>query len=136
MIPSFTARSMYMLSEVYLKTGNGEKAKIYAEKYLAMPNKVPKATAKAEQTVLNANFALEAKKHPVPFNPKNLGANINTILANIFRTLTPDGKLLSFTRMQNNQEDLYIAQKTDSGFANAISFGNISIRMKMKVQKP
>jgi outer membrane protein OmpA-like peptidoglycan-associated protein len=121
---SFTARSMYMLSEIYLKTGNGEKAKIYAEKYLAMPNKVPKATAKAEQTVLNANFALEAKKHPVPFNPKNLGANINTNFGEYFPYLTPDGKILAFTRMQNNQEDLYLAQKTDSGFTNAISFGN------------
>ncbi len=121
---SFTARSMYMLSEIYLKTGNGEKAKIYAEKYLAMPNKVPKATAKAEQTILNANFALEAKKHPVPFNPKNLGANINTSFGEYFPYLTPDGKILAFTRMQNNQEDVYIAQKIDSGFSKAVSFGN------------
>ena len=121
--PDFTARSTYMLSEVYLKTGNGEKAKVYAEKYLLMSNKAPNATAKAEQTVRNANFAIEAKKHPVPFNPKNLGATINTVNNEYFPYLTPDGKLLSFTRMQNNQEDLYIAKKTDTGFANAFSFG-------------
>ena len=88
-----------------------------------MSNKAPNATAKAEQTVRNANFAIEAKKHPVPFNPKNLGANINTVNNEYFPYLTPDGKLLSFTRMQNNQEDLYIAKKTDTGFANAFSFG-------------
>lgn len=120
----FTPRSMYMLSEVFLKKGNGDKAKVYAEKYLAMSNKAPGATAKAEQTIRNANFAIEAKKNPVPFNPKNLGPNINTVSNEYFPYLTPDGKILAFTRMQNNQEDLYIAQKTDSGFSAAMSFGN------------
>lgn len=35
------------------------------------------------------------------------------------------GKLLSFTRLDGREENLYIAQKTDSGFAQAVSFGNI-----------
>jgi len=119
----FTARSTYMLSEIYLKNNNAEKAKFYAERYLAMPSKVPNATAKAELTVRNVEFATQAKKNPVPFNPKNLGENINTSNQEYFPYLTPDGKILTFTRMQNNQEDLYIAQKIDSGFAKAVSFG-------------
>jgi outer membrane protein OmpA-like peptidoglycan-associated protein/tetratricopeptide (TPR) repeat protein len=120
----FTARSTYMLSEIYLKNNNAEKAKVYAEKYLAMPSKVPNATVKAELTVRNANFIVGAKKNPVPFNPKNLGPNINTPSQEYFPYLTPDGKILTFTRMQNNQEDVYIAQKVDSGFAKAVSFGS------------
>ena len=119
----FTARSTYMLSEIYLKNNNAEKAKFYAERYLAMPSKVPNATAKAELTVRNVEFATHAKKNPVPFNPINLGVNINTSNQEYFPYLTPDGKILTFTRMQNNQEDLYIAQKIDSGFAKAVSFG-------------
>jgi outer membrane protein OmpA-like peptidoglycan-associated protein/tetratricopeptide (TPR) repeat protein len=121
----FSPRSMFLLSEIYLKMGNGEKAKLYAEKFLAMPTKSPGAAKKAEQTVLNANFAVEAKKHPVPFNPKNLGTAINTGALEYFPYMTPDGKLLAFTRMDHNQEDLYIARKIDSGFAQAVSFGDV-----------
>lgn len=120
----FSARSMYMLSEIFLKNNNADKAKIYAEKYLAMPNGVPKATAKAELTVLNAKFIEDAKKNPVPFNPKNLGANINTANNEYFPYLTPDGKILALTRMQNNQEDIYIAQIKDSSFLLATSIGS------------
>ena len=119
----FTARTTYMLSEIYLKNNNPDKASFYAERYLTMPSKVPNATAKAELTVLNAKFAVEAKKNPVPFNPKNLGPNINTANQEYFPYLTPDGKVLAFTRMQNNQEDLYSAQRLDTGFAMATSFG-------------
>ena len=119
----FTARSMYMLSDLFLRTNNPDKAKIYAEKYLAMPNQSPKATAKAELTMLNAKFIDEAKKNPVPFNPKNLGTNINTPNNEYFPYLTPDGKTLAFTRMTNNQEDVFLATKKDTSFLPANSIG-------------
>mgnify|MGYP002360995949 CR=1 FL=1 len=88
----FSARYIFLLSEIYLKMNNGDKAKLYAEKYLARKDKVPNAAAKTEQTVLNANFAINAKKEPVPFNPKNLGPNINTKYLEYFPYMTPDGK--------------------------------------------
>lgn len=121
----FPGRSFFMLSETFLRKNNAEKAKLYAEKYLAQPAKNPTAANKAEQTVRNAIFAIEAKKHPVPFNPKNLGPNINTKNWEYFPYMTPDGKWLAFTRLQNNQEDLYIAYKTDTSFSIATSFGEI-----------
>jgi outer membrane protein OmpA-like peptidoglycan-associated protein/Tol biopolymer transport system component len=121
----FPGRSFFMLSETFLRKNNAEKAKLYAEKYLAQPVKNPTAANKAEQTVRNAIFAIEAKKHPVPFNPKNLGPNINTKNWEYFPYMTPDGKWLAFTRLQNNQEDLYIAYKTDTSYSIATSFGEI-----------
>ncbi|MCC6571641.1 MAG: OmpA family protein, partial [Chitinophagales bacterium] len=39
--------------------------------------------------------------------------------------MTPDGKLLAFTRLQNNQEDIYVSTKTEKGFSPAVSLGNI-----------
>lgn len=119
----FSARATFLLSELYLKKNNGDKAKFYAELYLARTDKVPNAAGKAEQTVRSANFAIEAKKHPVPFHPKNLGANINTARLEYFPYMTPDGRLLSFTRLDGREENLYVAQKADSGFAPAVSFG-------------
>jgi outer membrane protein OmpA-like peptidoglycan-associated protein len=123
--PDFTARATFLLSEIYLKVANAEKAKWYAQRYLTLKDRIPGASKKAEQTVMNANFAVEAKKHPVSFNPKNLGENINTADLEYFPYMTPDGKLLAFTRQQHNQEDLYVAEKTDTGFAPAVSFGRV-----------
>ena len=120
----FSARSVFLLSEIFLKNNNGEKAKLYAEKYIARKDKVPNAAAKASQTILNANFAIEAKKNPVPFNPKNLGASINTKANEYFPYLTPDGKVFTFTRMDGRQEDLFYANRDDTVFSNAISYGN------------
>jgi hypothetical protein len=114
---------VFLLSEIFLKN-NGEKAKLYAEKYIARKDKVPNAAAKASQTILNANFAIEAKKNPVPFNPKNLGASINTKANEYFPYLTPDGKVFTFTRMDGRQEDLFYANRNDTVFSNAISLGN------------
>ena len=74
----FSSRSVFLLSEIYLKVNNGDKAKLYAEKYLTRPDKAPNAAGKAEQTIRNANFAIKAKKNPVTFNPKNLGPSIKT----------------------------------------------------------
>lgn len=120
---TFSARATFLLSEIYLKQNNGPKAKYYAEKYIARKDKSPKAAEKASQTILNANFAIDAKKNPVAFHPKNLGPSINSSNWEYFPYMTPDGKWLAFTRLQFNQEDLYIAQKLDSGFTMANSFG-------------
>lgn len=121
----FSGRATFLLSEIYLKKNNGEKAKFYAEKYLTRKDKVPNAAVKAEQTVRNANFAIESKKNPVPFNPKNLGSSINTPRLEYFPYLTPDGKILAFTRLDGREENLYISQKMDSSFAPAISLGTV-----------
>lgn len=121
----FSGRATFLLSEIYLKKNNGEKAKFYAEKYLTRKDKVPNAAVKAEQTVRNANFAIDAKKNPVPFNPKNLGSNINTARLEYFPYMTPDGKILAFTRLDGREENLYISQKLDSSFAPAVSLGAV-----------
>lgn len=121
----FSSRAVFLLSEIYVKKSNGEKAKWYAEQYLLRKDKVPNASQKAEQTVRNVNFAIEAKKNPVPFQPKNLGVSINTERLEYFPYLTPDGRILAFTRLDGREENLYMAQKKDSGFTTAVSFGEI-----------
>ena len=120
----FSTRYLYLLSELYLKISDGDKAKYYAEKYLERKDKAPKASEKATQTILNANFAIEAKKNPVAFNPKNVGSAVNTTHSEYFPYLIPDGKILTFTRMDAYQEDLFYALRMDSLFSNAKSFGN------------
>lgn len=121
----FSGRSTFLTSEIFVKLNNGDKAKWYAEKYLARKDKAPNASVKAEQTIRNVNFAIEAKKNPVPFQPINLGANINTARLEYFPYLTPDSKILAFTRLDGREENLYMSTKIDSAFSPAISFGDI-----------
>ncbi len=121
--PGIPARSYYCLSESYLKKSEIAKAKQYAQQYLNQPNLQEYFARKAQRTVINGNFAEEAMKHPVPFNPKNLGANINTKSPEYFPYLTPDGSYFLFTRLENNQEDVYYAKKSDTSFIPAQSFG-------------
>ncbi|MCC6514861.1 MAG: OmpA family protein [Chitinophagales bacterium] len=121
----FSGRSTFLTSEIFVKLNNGDKAKWYAEKYLARKDKAPNASVKAEQTIRNVNFAIEAKKNPVPFQPINLGANINTARLEYFPYLTPDSKILAFTRLDGREENLYMSAKIDSAFSPAISFGDI-----------
>lgn len=121
----FQPRYIFFLAEACLRINQTDKAAYYAQQYLSQPLLNPGAMRKSEQIIRNAQFAAEAKKNPVPFQPKNLGAAINTEHWEYFPYMTPDGKLLAFSRLQNNQEDIYVSTKTEKGFSPAVSLGNI-----------
>lgn len=65
--------------------------------------------------IRNCEFALEAVKRPVPFNPVNLGPGVNTAMPEYFPSLTADDQTMLFTRlvddpnaaMGGRQEDLF-----------------------------
>ncbi len=75
----------------------------------------------------NIAFAKEAIQHPVPYQPINLGRNINSKYAEYLPNLTQDGKYLIYTRMTalskafpSLQEDFYISQKKDGKWQKSI----------------
>ena len=66
----------------------------------------------------NSEFAIEAKKNPVPFEPVNVGTGVNTYDPEYFPTLTVDQKQLLFTRRVTSssgqwQEDFFISNDQD-----------------------
>ena len=65
--------------------------------------------------IKNSEFAKEAKANPVPFEPKNLGPNVNSIFPEYLPTLTADGKTLIITRKTDLGEDFYIAEWREGG---------------------
>jgi len=71
-------------------------------------------------------FAKEAIKHPVPFEPINLGPSINTENHEYLPSLTADGKTLVFTRRITGQEDLYETTRTDSVWKSAEAISTIN----------
>lgn len=87
----------------------------------------------AESMLADCKFSLEGIKHPVPFNPLNMGPAINTPLSEYFPSVTVDGLIMIFTRRlervegmegeDNYNEDLYESFKVDGAWTKAINMG-------------
>jgi outer membrane protein OmpA-like peptidoglycan-associated protein len=102
----------YSLGIVEFDMGQYGAAAAQLEHYLKIAVKIsPNRKAVAEKYLRNAAFADQAYKHPVPFNPVNLGPNINTKDAEYLPTLTADGEALIYTAFKGGQEDFYRSEK-------------------------
>ncbi|MEZ5149263.1 MAG: hypothetical protein R2759_19885 [Bacteroidales bacterium] len=89
----------YFLAELEFGTGQYQSALDHFEKFLSF-DKIPRVyEAKTKKQLLNCYFAVEAIKNPVPFDPVNLGPNVNTELNEYFPCLTADKQVLLFTRL-------------------------------------
>ncbi len=87
----------------------------------------------AEKRIKNCEFALEAMKNPVLFNPVSVGPGINTIDDEYWPSITADGQTLMFTRqinLKNNpgfhdvvQEDFYVSHLVNNVWQLAYNAG-------------
>lgn len=107
----------YDLGAISLKLGKYGEAKKYLEIYLNEFKGNSKMRIEAENMLDNIYYALEAIKHPVPFQPENLGPNINTRFHDYSPFITADGKYLYYSQTiddQRNpfgqQEDIYVSK--------------------------
>jgi outer membrane protein OmpA-like peptidoglycan-associated protein len=74
---------------------------------------------RAELGIANCLFAAEAIKNPVPFDPKNLGPNVNTADPEYYPCITADDSTLIYTRRVTDpeaqpygmQEDFFVSHR-------------------------
>lgn len=119
------------VAEIELRKGNYASAKDKLEKFSKYPNLRQEDYELCQLFLTNCNFALEAIKKPVAFNPINLGEAINTVYSEYFPTLTVDGQTILFTRRipietkegAPQQEDFYISMKKNNHWVKAIPMG-------------
>ncbi|MFN5025303.1 MAG: OmpA family protein [Bacteroidota bacterium] len=79
---------------------------------------------KVDRALKTATFGLNALEHPVPYNPKNLGAAINTELNEYFPGVTVDEQMLVFTKLHPPyNEDFYVSRKQDEKWSEAKNLG-------------
>lgn len=116
---SSTGYIFYDLAVLEWSEGDYAPALEHGKKYLNVKNANPDLLKEAEWLVKNCEFAVEAIKNPVPFNPVNVGAGVNSEDPEYFPTLTVDEKQLLYTRRVTDtrngyqQEDFFIS--TDMG---------------------
>ncbi len=122
--PEYGKNEYYYLAQMQLIAGQYDKCKRNATRFLTYKNTNETFQTKARLYIESCDFATQALKNPVPFNPKNLGSNINTTQPEYFPSLTGDGENLIFTRVildrnaqlrGGKQEDFYASTVTENG---------------------
>jgi outer membrane protein OmpA-like peptidoglycan-associated protein len=133
--PDFFPASYYYIGACQFYMGNYAEAKEYTQKFLDHPKSTGILKEKAKHITASCDFAVEAMKHPVPFDPKSLGDSINTSDDEYFPSITADGKTLLFTRKMHSyneqgkhiqQEDLFLSTMTTKGWSRPVPVSDLN----------
>jgi len=93
----------------------------FLQSYLAHPRANQRYTKEIEQMIASAEFAIEAIKHAIKYDPKNLGSKVNTAELEYFPSISADSRTLVFTHRkeagQKLDEDFWITTRDSSGAA-------------------
>lgn len=130
--PDFFPQNFLNLAKAEMQLNEFDSAKVNLENFLSYKSKSFALRDKAEELKKTCNFAAYAVKHPVLFNPINMGDSINTPQDEYLPALTADDLTLVFTRrrlmaqegrMKDYNEDFYISKKINGNWINAINMG-------------
>ena len=133
-IDSIAYRPVYFrLATAELMTGDYVNALIHYKTYLRNKGNSEKNRLIALKNIRNCEFAIEAMKKPVPFDPINAGNGINTTDDEYWPSITADGQTLMFTRqiyledsqlpLKLTQEDFYVSTKSSGIWQRALNAG-------------
>lgn len=128
--PSFYPKTMKALGEMLFQKGKYKEARKYFRDFVDMSPGQSKAKIDARKNILKCDFALKAIENPVPFNPKNLGENINSKYDEYFPSLTADDQTLLYTRALPSKktptgmnEDFYMSHKSNKQWQKSYNVG-------------
>ena len=121
----------FNLAESEFLSGNYNDALMHYKVYLKQKNISEKNRAAAFKKMKNCEFAIEAMKKPVPFNPVSVGSSVNSINDEYWPSITADGQTLMFTRQnkyvrtnpREAQEDFYISFLSGDEWQPAVNAG-------------
>lgn len=120
--PGYFPVAQLHLADLEFRSGQYAAAQKNYESYLKQEQE-PQRKARAKLGIRNCEFAARAINQPVPFEPKNLGPNVNTADPEYFPCITADDGTLMFTRrvkapevpVYGMQEDFYVSRRDLEG---------------------
>ena len=131
---TFYLPGFFNMATAEMMSGDYKNALIHYNVYLGLKNTLEKNRVQAVINVKNCQFAIEAMKNPIPFNPESVGKGINTTDDEYWPSITADGQTLMFTRQPRPgnvgkmnsvyQEDLYISYLTNMIWGTALNAGS------------
>jgi outer membrane protein OmpA-like peptidoglycan-associated protein/tetratricopeptide (TPR) repeat protein len=121
---SSTGYVYYDLALLEWSVGEYAAALEHGKKFMTFKSANPESIEETKWLIVNCEFAIEAIKNPVPFNPVNVGAGVNSEDPEYFPTLTVDQKQLLYTRRVTSprngyqQEDFFISNDMGGYWGN------------------
>ena len=127
--PKFDKRTYYNLANLEISIGKYDDAKKDYEAFLKHQHINPDWKEKAVKNLANCNFAIEAMKNPVSFDPKNVGPGINSEFWEYFPSISADNQQFLFTRNFRTdgleaQEDFMISKNVNGTWGEATLIGS------------
>ncbi|NQX98899.1 MAG: PD40 domain-containing protein, partial [Flavobacteriales bacterium] len=131
--PKFFPEMYSSAAAIQLKYGMYKGAKKNFEAYLTLEGVPLMMKDLAKDGLADCNFAIEALKHPVPFNPINMGAEINSPLPEYFPSISVDGTKFLYTRRLNSKmtytgfnEDFFVSYFDGKNWGQSVSVAPIN----------
>jgi len=127
--PDFFPNNFFTCGCVELMLGKYADAKPLFEKFITYPRINPEFKEAADLYIKSCDFAMEAIKHPVPFQPSNMGPSINTAESEYYPGITADDQYFLFTRSSRGdaqgvlQEDFFYSRKLNGAWQPALNLG-------------
>ena len=127
--PDFLPVMNYYVGQIDLMQGHYDDGLIYAQRFAKIGTKNAMLKTNTDIMLADFKFAVEAIKHPVPFQPVNMGPAINTKQDEYFPAITADGLTFLFTRdlkdslNPEGNEDFYMSHKINNKWDEAFNIG-------------
>ena len=120
--PKFFPGNFIFLAQLHNSIGDYESACKSVSAFQSMNHPSKNLAALAEKARSQCEFGKRQLENPVPFDPVNLGPNINTERPEYFPSIAADDSMLIFTRLIENpeatdgiHEDFFISYKQANG---------------------
>ena len=133
----------FYLAGMHMAIGSYEKCLKNAVRYKNSPLADQRYIGRIDKIIENCEFAIEAIKNPVDFNPINLGSSINSELPEYFPSITADDSTFLFTRRVNDlsapggrQEEIFVSKKTPNNHWSNSSLVSNAINSKYNEGAP
>jgi outer membrane protein OmpA-like peptidoglycan-associated protein len=132
--PAFFPRINYVVGNLERVDGNFKEAAKYYDTFIKNAKKDDEMLEEVGKALKEVKYAIYLIDNPVPFDPKNLGPNVNTADAEYHPSLTADEQVLVITRLEpsgpgacptpnGKTEDFYFSNKTDKGWSTMKNMG-------------
>lgn len=122
--PNFFVENYFFLAETEFRLTELEKAKLHYQQFLKFTRIHPDEREQAEFMLKCADFSIEARKHPLSIQFRNMGEAVNSSEFDYFPTITADEQNLYYTRrlpcascIGSWQEDLFLAKAGPQGWS-------------------
>jgi outer membrane protein OmpA-like peptidoglycan-associated protein/Tol biopolymer transport system component len=133
--PDFFKSAYYSMGFWCLKLQEYDEAEKNFTHYLTYKSIPAEASSNAKLGLKSARFAKQAVKNPVPFNPINMGVEVNSTENDYLPAITADEQNLIYTRLipkpgqvsgpgnKGKSEDFYACKKMDGKWSKAVNIG-------------